>query len=42
METCLRTLLRRITSPSQDLVVGGKERQDSVYNGFEETDKDTR
>jgi len=41
METCLKDVIEAFhITKVRTLVVGGKERQDSVYNGLKKTDKD--
>jgi 2-C-methyl-D-erythritol 4-phosphate cytidylyltransferase len=41
METCLKDVIEAFhITKVKTLVVGGKERQDSVYNGIKKTDKD--
>jgi len=42
MESCLKNIIEAYhITKVRTLVVGGKERQDSVYNGLRKTDKDT-
>ncbi len=42
METCLAEIIEHYhITKVKTLVVGGKERQDSVYNGLQKLDKDT-